>query len=81
MQDWFYAPGSAIVSAASGTTKSRVVVAIRSGYKTLPALEQKLGIRFSPGEEEDVRYLLRLYSPMSYDQLGGCSGCGGCGGE
>lgn len=78
MKDWFYASNGEIVSAASGTKKSAVVKSIRNGNKSVELLEKDLGITVASNEVEDVNYLIKIYSPMSYDNLSGCSGCGGC---
>jgi len=80
MKDWFYAPGSELVHIAGGITKTNVVKAIKSGYKSREELEKNLGVVFESDEIEDVDYLLRVYSPLSYDNQSGCSGCDGCAG-
>ena len=81
MKDWFYASGSEVVHAQSGITKNRLVKEIKSGFKSVPDIQDRLGIVFDAGEIEDVRCLIKIYGPMSHDQLGGCSGCDGCAGE
>ncbi len=78
MKDWFYASNSEIVSIESGITKSAVVKSIKNGNKNVELLEKDLGIKVASDEIEDVNYLIKIYGPMSYDNLSGCSGCGGC---
>lgn len=78
MKDWFYASGSEIVCAESKITKSRLIKSIKSGHHSIRSLNQHLGTIISPDEVEDVKYLIKIYGPMSYNNLSGCSGCGGC---
>lgn len=81
MKDWFYASNSEVVSLDKGITKSKVVKSIKSGNKSVDLLESDLDFKAADNEVEDINYLIKIYGPMSYDNLSGCSGCGGCAAE
>jgi hypothetical protein len=81
MKDWFYLPWSEIVSKSSGTTKGQIVNKIKRGFYSINEIEDELNITFASNELADVNYLLRIYSPLSYENQSGCKGCDGCGGK